>query len=131
LPGNPLLFGTFKGECGVGAGNFGNDLQVVAAKITAKDAEYLNTIASQLNGILSQAAGLALAEGIPVTFVSVSPYFNGHRLCDSGNSWIKPFSGGVLFHGALVGFDSGSFHPTLEGAVLGYETALLDTDIGH
>ena len=27
------------------------------------------------------------------TFVDVSPFFQGHRLCDSGTSWIHPLVG--------------------------------------
>jgi hypothetical protein len=135
VAGYPLLFGTFRGECGIGTGTLtvGRTRLNFALKITAPDAAFLNTLGTQLEGIISNAVVQARAAGVPVAFVDPSTFFAGHRLCDSSTSWIKPFSGTASLQSGSsfsMSFDSGSFHPTQDGQRQGYEAAFLATAIG-
>jgi lysophospholipase L1-like esterase len=126
----PELFGTFKGECGVGTATAGNSVPF-ALKITGNDAAYLNVLADRLDAAIAIGAATARSAGIDVTLVKVSSFFAKHRLCDSANSWIKPATLDV--EPAILGgvtFDSGGFHPIAQGQQA-YESAFLSTTIGH
>jgi hypothetical protein len=134
MAGYPLLFGTFYGECGVGNLNpegvpFAPGGQAGAAKITSYDAAWINGIGLQLNGVIRRAVARASALGVPATFVDVSPYFQGHRLCDSGTSWIHPLVGPQPDNSGSFPEGRGSFHPTRDGQKA-YEQAFIDAGIG-
>jgi hypothetical protein len=129
LVGYPALFGSFSGSCHLGTvdvkhvpllGSFG-----VAITISAADASWLNTVAGQLNETLETAVTSATASGVPTTFVEVSPFFEGHRLCDRATSWIAGVSGTADVKTRSAKLDASAFHPTVEGQRGGYETALL------
>jgi hypothetical protein len=135
LAGYPQLFGYFTHECGVGDLNPQGGVlipdgfqQAGAAKITGYDAAWINGLAVQLNGVIKRAVTRAVAQGVPATFVDVDSFFHGHRLCDTGKSWISPLLGIQDDNsGKIVG--RGSFHPTKEGQKA-YEAAFIAAGIG-
>jgi hypothetical protein len=136
LAGYPRLFGSFKGECGVGT-IYVNNVPVigygaVAVKITGSDAAWLNQTGSLLMQVVNDAVASAQMEGIPVTAVDPNPEFASHRLCDTGTSWIFGVSGTANYKDqAHSQIDAWSFHPTVSGQNLGYEAAFLKTSIGQ
>jgi hypothetical protein len=124
----PNLFGSFKGECGLGSINATNVPHLgsvtAALKITSKDAAWLDSVASSLAITMRKAAN-----SNHVTFVDVSPSFKKHRLCDQSSSWISPVSGTYDYKAKQLNLFSGSFHPTAKGQKSGYESAFLTTKI--
>lgn len=87
-------------------------------RISYQDAQWLNGLADEINGIVaanvSDANTLLANSGhaIRVTFVATSPAFNNHRLC-SGSRW---------FNGVEVAYPVGkpqrkrvSLHPNADG----------------
>jgi hypothetical protein len=133
LLGYPDLFGTFSGSCHIGSVNvkrvpiFGN--VKVAITITAADARWLNTVAGQLNGVLSGSATAAAAMEVPATFIDVTGHFAGHRLCDSSTSWIASVSGTADVKARTAQLSPNVFHPTANGQVHGYEAALISSGV--
>jgi hypothetical protein len=126
IAGYPQLFGSFKGECGVGTFHLYPSFVSGAVKITADDAQFLNSVASRLDSAISNAAATArVIAGANVTFVDPNGAFSGHRLCEGSTSWIKPFEG------SDISKDPGVFHPTIDGQKRGYEAAFLGTNIGQ
>ncbi len=126
VAGYPQLFGSFKGECGVGTLHLLPSPVSAAVKITADDAQFLNSVASRLDNAISNAVATArVIAGANVTFVDPNGNFSGHRLCEGSSSWIKPFEGSEF------SIDPGSFHPTIDGQQQGYEAAFLGTNIGE
>ena len=129
LVGYPALFGLLTKSCHVG------DVDVVhvplfgdvriRVSVSVEDAAWLNRAAVQLNDVLKDAVASAKEKGVPATFVDVSPYFDGHRLCDRSESWIAPVSGGADITARKSIVDSSSFHPTRAGQQDGYQAALL------
>lgn len=83
------------------------------------DAQWMNTWANNINGVISGAVDEAVLDGINVTYVPPA-LFGGHGHCDSGVSYLY----WVLVDGSFpVGTLPASFHPTEEGQSLGYELA--------
>lgn len=128
LLGYPALFGAAKKSCHVGdvkvlhvplVGNVHAGLTVSAA-----DVAWLNEIAGQLNGVLRAAVATAASKDVSATFVDVSVKFAGHRLCDSGASWIAPVTGHADLQSRHAGLDASSFHPNVLGQRAGYAAAL-------
>jgi GDSL-like Lipase/Acylhydrolase family len=132
--GYPRLFGSFRGECGVGT-IYANNVPIlgyasVAVKILSKDAKWVNTIVDEIDNALKTATREAkVLTGGSFTYVTPEKSFASHRLCDTGPSWIKPLSANADYNdpSTLTDLDPGSLHPTLDGQQLGYEAALLAT----
>ena len=128
VAGYPALFGSTSNSCHVG------DVEVVhvplvgdvSARLTisAADTRWLNEVAGRFNGVLRAAADKAPA----TTFVDVSQQFDGHRLCDSGASWIASVTGHADIGSRTGGLDPGSIHPTRDGQ-RGYEAALVSAGV--
>jgi hypothetical protein len=134
----PRLFGTFRGECGIGTVYVnkvpGVGYAAMAMKITGPDAAWLNTLSDRFANVAADAVKTAHEiDGIDVQVVNVDPKFSGHRLCDTSETWIAPIAGTAAYNAppedAVIA--SGSFHPTPTGQQHGYEAAFLDTDIGR
>lgn len=70
------------------------------------DAQWFDKTADALNGVLANAVNTARSKGVPATFVSVRAAFTTHGDCDSGQSWLTPFtlpSYGTILHPATTG----------------------------
>jgi lysophospholipase L1-like esterase len=128
VAGYPRLFASFSGSCTVGS--VSEDVPVVghvhaSAKISAKDAAYVDEVTRAYDALIADAAADAHTQaGADVTYVDPDPYFAGHRLCDSGTKWINQLSGSGSATGSHH-LDSGSFHPTATGQRSGYERAFI------
>ncbi len=134
LLGYPALFGAFTGSCHIGTVDVTHVPLVgtvgVGITITAADAAWLNTAAGQLNEVLQSAAAKAAATDVKATFVPVSSRFQGHRLCDSGVSWIVPVSGSADVKTRSAKLSSSALHPTASGQRDGYAAALIAAEVG-
>ncbi|HEY6737013.1 MAG TPA: SGNH/GDSL hydrolase family protein, partial [Candidatus Saccharimonadia bacterium] len=82
------------------------------------DAVWLDDLGNRLNGTIQQAVSSAQGSGVPITYVPPST-FNGHGLCDSGQSWFN----GLVFTAGSDTPSAGSFHPTVTGQSDGYAAA--------
>lgn len=128
VSGYPRLFGSFKGECGIGTVYSNKTIagfsSPAAVKMLSNDAAWLNSVADLLNQVVSDATALARNAGIDATQVNPTSQFATHRLCDSKTAWIAGVSGSVDTQGAapVAHIDSGSFHPTIDGQKA-YQTA--------
>lgn len=128
VAGYPRLFATFSGSCTVG--EVSEDVPVIghvsaSAKITAKDAAYVDDVTRAYDALIVNAAADARSQaGADVTYVDPDRYFAGHRLCDIGTRWINPLSGSGSATGSQH-LDAGSFHPTATGQRSGYERAFI------
>jgi hypothetical protein len=131
--GYPVLFGSSKSSCHVG------DVKVLhvplfgdvhaGLSVSAADVTWLNAVAGRLNGVLRSAVTTAANKGLSATFVDVSAKFAGHRLCDTGASWIAPVTGHADLQSRTGSLAAGSFHPTAAGQRGGYAAALLAAGI--
>ncbi len=93
-----------------------------AATIDYQDAQWMNSMADKLDGVIQSAVTAAIARGVPAVYVDgVEPDFAGHGLCDSSTSWINGLSVNVL------GPNPWSFHPTAAGQSDGYKVAFGGT----
>jgi hypothetical protein len=135
VAGYPQLFGSFKGDCGIGTIYAKNvpalGYAAVGVKIAGVDAKWLDHVGALLMQVVNDAAASARGEGISVTAVDPNSEFGTHRLCDSGTSWIAGITGTADFKTKSNQIASGSFHPTITGQKLGLETAFLATTIGR
>jgi hypothetical protein len=121
----PAFFAPFKGECGVGSVDVSNipviGTATAALKITKADAQWLNSLAAVMDLAMYTAAGANNA-----TFVDVGSNFATHQLCGTGTPWIQSFSGTADFKTKqLTSEYSGSFHPSTDGQLSGYESAFV------
>jgi hypothetical protein len=129
VAGYPRLFGSFSGECGVGTFlvyNLPGDLEeTVSVKVASADAAWLDTLANELDAVISTAASeAAVITGAGVTYVDPNSMFETHRLCDSSNSWFFQVEGEVNYaKRSQNNVFRGSLHPTTEGQEDGYEEA--------
>jgi hypothetical protein len=126
--GYPHLFGSSKSSyessnsapskyvCKVGA--YGT----APATVDYQDAQWLNSMADKLDGVIQSAVTAAVARGVPAIYVNgVEPDFAGHGLCDSSAPWVNGLSVNA------TGPNSWSFHPTATGQSDGYEVAFGGT----
>jgi lysophospholipase L1-like esterase len=133
IAGYPRLFGAFSGTCDLG--KVTEEVPLVGhvsgtAKISSKDAGYVNQVVQALDDLVANAAQDARAAGVDVAFVDVDPYFETHRLCDSGPEWINGVSGSGSLDGAQH-VSAATFHPTAIGQRAGYEAAFVAAGLGH
>lgn len=102
----PQLVGTkFNSPYGCQVGSVGP----VPLAITAADARWIRTKATQLNAAIAVSVAEARYAGQPVHLVRVDRRFQGHNLCDSRSPWLNP----VLLDAS--GVSRASFHPTARG----------------
>lgn len=123
--GYPRLFGADKNDYAASSGAPGGAFcdispgSPVPVSISYDDAQWLNTKANELNGIIETAVEDAQDEGVDITFVPADN-FSGHGLCDAQSAWINH-----------VSLDSSnnplpeSFHPTATGYEDGYGAAFV------
>lgn len=84
---NPQLFGTtFTSPYGCAVGNLGP----VPLAVTADDAQWIRSKATDLAAATRASVAKARAAGIPARFVDVQAQFSGHNLCDTQTPWLNP-----------------------------------------
>ena len=136
MAGYPTLFGTqFKGSCTVGTVDLvGTPIHpggvIFNTTITKSGTTYLNSLGTQLNGIIK---GAVKSSGKWATYVDPTKTFKGHGFCDSQAQWLNPMNATeVLTINSLTSYswtrtylDPFSFHPTVTGQLNGYKPAFV------
>ncbi|HJP80983.1 MAG TPA: SGNH/GDSL hydrolase family protein [Candidatus Saccharimonadales bacterium] len=117
--GYPRLFGASVSDYTSNSSAPGGAQCIAATGMTISfsDAQWLNQLADDLNGIISNAVDEANVGGANVAFVDPG-LFNGHGLCDSDTAWIN----GVVLDSSNNP-QAESMHPTAEGYSVGYGPA--------
>lgn len=94
----------------------------LGATVSYDDAQWLNQMADELNGIIADAVEAAQNEGIDITFVPAA-LFSGYGLCDTYSPWINE----VVMDGnfPVPNLEPESMHPTSAGYQNGYGIAFV------
>ena len=107
---DPNIFG-----CAVGAVAKKGPIGADPIGISYQDAQWIDSIEDQGDQIIDNAVSTAdsFAEtfGVHVVYAPADPAFHGHRLCDSGSSYLN----GALFKGVKTSPIDQSFHPNIAG----------------
>lgn len=119
IDGYPSLFGTDGANYLSSSTAPGNAICPLVpgllATVSYVDAQWMNSIAVELNAVIQDEVESAQLAGVDVEYVA--PVFGGHAHCDSSSSWLNEV---VLdTHGGYVPSPE-SFHPTSVGAEFGY-----------
>ena len=90
------------------------------AAVSYADAQWLNSVADDLNEVIEDSAQEAQLLGTDATFVPAM--FGGHELCSSGTPWINDVhpNGGIWTPNTVALPES--LHPTPTGHEMGYGT---------
>ena len=110
VTGYPLLFGMVSGTCHVGSSG-GAPVAFTAQQTAEINAGVAGVNTAVSGGVDLYQAVFTATFGMPdplVDFVDVSPAFEGHRLCDTGDRWIIGLSSGK-------GTADRGFHPNTAG----------------
>lgn len=107
VTGYPLIFGTQIGS------PYGCQVSSQAPLfVTASDAAWIRTKATDLNEAIKAAVRSARHAGADVRYVDVATAFRGHELCDQASPWLN---GVVIASLNPTQLSTATFHPTADG----------------